>query len=187
MTFELFLRMLAQTETSEVLLHLQLEYLELEKPAAWPICLARHLVCGPLCALFFVRGMWSMVHCTPSSSVALGFLVHGTPSVWGLCGASFVVQSTIDSWTTLGLWSTERLYSCATLGLWSTAGLYLARHLVCEPLRAFFLPGTWFMVYCAPFFLPYTWVMVYRTPFFLRGTWFMVYCLNDFLRLFPRT
>jgi len=56
MTAELFLRLIAQTETFEVL-HLQLEYLELENPA-WPI----HVL--------LLQGTWFADHFTPSSCAA---------------------------------------------------------------------------------------------------------------------
>jgi hypothetical protein len=52
----------------------------------------------------------------------------------------------------------------ATLGLWSTVLLLLARHLVCGPMRAFFLLDARLRVYCTPFFLCETWFVVYCTP-----------------------
>jgi len=120
--------------------------------------LARQLVCRPLYAHFFVCGMWFMVHCTLSSSAALGFIVHcmsstcvalrlwsilqfirGRHFVCGILNAFLLSQRLVNG----------PLHACAALRLWTSARFLLVQrlvHLVCGPLLAFFLSGTWFVV-----------------------------------------
>jgi len=193
MTSELFLRLLSQTETSEVL-PLQLKYLELEKPAAcsplhvlfckalglWTtlrlLLRAWNFVYGPLynllldgtrfvtyCTPFFLRNAWFMVQCTPSSSAALGLIAHCTPSA---CVA-------------LCLWSTARFILARHLVLLSTARLLLAWRFVCGPLYNLLLDGTRFVIYCTPFFLCNAWFMVHCTLSSSAALGFIVHCTSS--------